>query len=77
MAKKNVTNETPAQAAERILVELQKKHDKVAAEREADDRELGAVSYAALAADDKDARQKLEAVKDRTLRRDLAVCGKT
>ena len=70
MAKKTV-NETPVEAAERVLGELQAQHDKVTKARESDDRELGAVSYSALAAGDKDAAQRLEAVKERSLRRDL------
>jgi hypothetical protein len=71
MAKKITTNETPVEAAERVLGELQAQHDKVTKARESDDRELGAVSYSALAAGDKDAVQRLEAVKERSLRRDL------
>jgi len=71
--KKTATNETAIQTAERILVELQAKQDKTVKAREADDRELGAVSYSALAAGDKDAAAKLESVKERALRRDLEI----
>jgi len=70
---KQTPNENPIEAAERILAELQAKQDRTVKAREADDRELGSVSYAALAAGDKDAAEKLERVKDRALRRDLEI----
>jgi hypothetical protein len=70
---KQTANENPIEAAERILAELQAKQDKTVKAREADDRELGSVSYAALAAGDKDAAEKLEHVKERALRRDLEI----
>src|SRR5262245_16579933 len=70
---KQTPNKNPIQAAERILAELQVKHDKAVQARENDDRELGAVSYSALATGDKDASEKLERVKDRALRRDLEI----
>ena len=70
---KQTPNENPSEAAERILAELHAQQDKTVKAREADDRELGSVSYAALAAGDKDAAEKLERVKDRALRRDLEI----
>src|SRR6516225_9538390 len=73
MAKVKANVENPIEAAERILAELQAKQDRTVKAREADDRELGSVSYAALAAGDKDAAEKLERVKDRALRRDLEI----
>ena len=70
---KQTPNENPIQAAERILAELQVKHDKAVQARENDDRELGAVSYSALATGDKDASEKLERVKARALGRDMEI----
>jgi hypothetical protein len=70
---KQTSNENPIEAAERILAELHAQQDKTVKAREADDRELGSVSYAALAAGDKDAAEKLERVKDLALRRDLEI----
>jgi hypothetical protein len=72
MAKK-IANENPIEAAERILAELQARHDKTVKARENDDRELGSVSYSALATGDKDAAEKLEHVKELALRRDLEI----
>ena len=68
---KQTTKVNPVEAAEKILADLQSKCDRIAALREADDRELGAVSYQALAAGDRDAANKLEAIKDRATRRDI------
>ena len=65
------TGETPIQTAERVLADLRQKSDRVAALREKDDRELGAVSYRALAAGDSEAGTKLESIKERALKRDL------
>jgi hypothetical protein len=70
---KQTANENPIEAAERILAELQAKQDRTVKAREADDRELGAVSYSALATGDRDATAKLEGVKERALRRDLEI----
>jgi len=70
---KKIANENPIEAAERILAELQARYDRTVQARESDDRELGAVSYSALAAGDKDASEKLERVKEQALRRDLEI----
>src|SRR5215813_2263367 len=70
MAKKQATNESPVEIAERALRELQAKYDRVAAARADDDREMGDVSYKAHSGD-AEASKKLNTVVERMLRRDL------
>ena len=69
MARKQTTNETPVEAAQRVLAELQAKHDKVAAARESDDREMGAISYSAHTGDVKAATALID-IRERAIRRD-------
>jgi len=70
MAKKQVANENSVEIAERTLRDLQEKHDRVAAARADDDREMGNVSYKAHSGDT-EASKRLDSVVERMLRRDL------
>ena len=70
MAKKQVANENSVEIAERTLRDLQEKHDRVAATRADDDREMGNVSYKAHSGDT-EASKRLDSVVERMLRRDL------
>src|SRR5262249_16508724 len=69
MAKKTA-NESPVEIAERTLRELQEKHDRVAAARADDDREMGRVSLAAHSGD-AEASKRLNSVVERMLRQNL------
>jgi hypothetical protein len=71
MARKQNTNESPVEIAERTLRELQAKYGGVAAERAEDDRVMGEVSLKAHSADDPAASKQLNVVIERMLRRDL------
>jgi len=68
--KKQVTNESSVEIAERTVRELQAKHDRVSAARAEDDREMGRVSLAAHSGD-AEASKRLDTVVERMLRRDL------
>jgi len=70
MAKKQVANENSVEIAERTLRDLQEKHDRVAAARADDDREMGNVSYKAHSGDT-EASKRLDSIVEKMLRRDL------
>jgi hypothetical protein len=71
MTARNATKKlSTIENAEKTLAYLQEKHTRVAEARAADEREMGAIAFAAHSGDQK-ASAKLETLKDRALRRDL------
>jgi uncharacterized protein YajQ (UPF0234 family) len=72
MATKNQTNDNPIESAEKTLANLIAKRNKAAALREKDDAELASVSYHAHTGD-RDAVQKLDAIRERSVKREVDI----